>query len=306
MKKNFQTILPVTLTLFDEGGAAGAAGGEAAGSTNVGSGSQQVAEGPKTVLYGKQDTQVDAGQQGEVADPQEKAKALKAQFENLIKGEYKDAFKERTQAIIDQRFKSSKQLEAQLQSIDPVLNSLYERYKVQPGDLQGLQKALDSDAAYLETAAEDMGLTVEQYQQYRRLERENEQFRRMQQEQESRQAAEKTYSGWLQQAELLKADYPEFDLAEEIENPKFIQLLQSNVDMKVAYEVLHIKDVKENTAKAAQKNLSQTIRTQGQRPPAAGTKSQSGVIIKSDVSKLTKADRQEIARRAARGERITF
>ena len=59
-------------------------------------------------------------------------------------------------------------------------------------------------------------------------------------------------------------------------------------------------------AREAEKQVVDGIRAKGARPPENGTAAQSAFTVKGDVSKLTRKDREEIARRAARGEKITF
>lgn len=115
---------------------------------------------------------------------------------------------------------------------------------------------------------------------------------------------------WYAEGEQLKADYPDFDLGTEARNPQFLSMLKSGVPVKLAYEVLHMDGIKAVVAQAAaqrtEKQVVDGIRAKGARPPENGTAAQSGFTVKDDVSKLTKKDRAEIARRAARGERITF
>ena len=60
------------------------------------------------------------------------------------------------------------------------------------------------------------------------------------------------------------------------------------------------------TAKQVEGKLANKIRAGQNRPAEGAMRSQNAVVTKSDVSQLTKADRQEIARRVARGERIVF
>ena len=57
---------------------------------------------------------------------------------------------------------------------------------------------------------------------------------------------------------------------------------------------------------AVEQKLTNKIIAQGQRPTENGISSQSATVVKSDVSQLTKADRDEIRRRVARGEKISF
>ena len=93
-------------------------------------------------------------------------------------------------------------------------------------------------------------------------------------------------------------------------NPKFLDLLKANVGVKTAYEVLHKDDIipaaMQFTAKTVEQKLAKKIMANGARPTENGISSQSSVVTKSDVSQLSKADRQEIIRRVARGEKIRF
>ena len=58
--------------------------------------------------------------------------------------------------------------------------------------------------------------------------------------------------------------------------------------------------------KSAAQQVTDNVRARGARPAENGVSSGSGFLVKSDVSKLTKKDRAEIARRAAHGEKIVF
>ena len=60
------------------------------------------------------------------------------------------------------------------------------------------------------------------------------------------------------------------------------------------------------SAKTVESNLVKKIASGASRPAENGMNSGSAAVVKSDVSQLTKADRQEIIRRVARGEKIRF
>lgn len=153
-------------------------------------------------------------------------------------------------------------------------------------------------------------MNVEQYKQFQKLQRENAALLQAQRQRQSQQAAQQQLQKWYAEGEQLKADYPDFDLGTEARNPQFLSMLKSGVPVKLAYEVLHMDGIKAGVAQAAaqrtEKQVVDGIRAKGARPPENGTAAQSGFTVKDDVSKLTKKDRAEIARRAARGERITF
>ena len=104
----------------------------------------------------------------------------------------------------------------------------------------------------------------------------------------------------------MKADYPDFDLKTEALNKNFIDLLSRGIEMRTAYEVTHLSDIKNKVAQTTQNAVTKTIQATGQRPSENGVSAQSGLVVKSNVKQLTKADRAEIARRVQRGEQIMF
>jgi hypothetical protein len=95
-----------------------------------------------------------------------------------------------------------------------------------------------------------------------------------------------------------------------MQNPQFRQLLQSNVPVRTAFEVIHRDEIipaaMQYTAKTVEQKLANKLVANGARPAENGSSGQSATITKSDVSQLTKEDRREIARRVARGEKIVF
>ena len=89
-----------------------------------------------------------------------------------------------------------------------------------------------------------------------------------------------------------------------------LSMLRAGVPVQHAYEVVHMDQIKAGVAamqaKATEKQVVDGIRAKGARPQENGTTSQGAFIVKDDVSKLSKRDRAEIIRRAARGEHIEF
>lgn len=236
--------------------------------------------------------------------------ARRSEFERLIQGDYKDLFSERVQAIIDRRFRETKNLQAQAERSKPILDMLSAKYGVTDGDMDKLAKAIDGDDSYYAEEAARKGLTVAQLKEIRTMERENAQLKAAKQEAERRQEADKVYSDWISQADQLKTVYPAFDLNAEVKNPDFMKMLRSGVSVKAAYQAAHMDDIMggamQYTARKIQEQTVNSIRTRAGRPAENGLASQPGVVVKNDVSRLTSNDRREIARRAARGEQIQF
>lgn len=316
------------LSIFD-GGAGAASAGDGSGSSTAGTtaadAGQHTTETPDVnskdkpnrdlskVRYGKQpenllqniDVKTDDRETAATKKPEKKS------FDELIKGEYKEDFQKRTQAIIDHRFKETKLAEERLEELAPVLDLLASRYGVKKGDHTALARAIEEDNAFYEQEAEEQGITVEQLKKQKKLERENAQLRAERQRAESDRRSQEIYNGWLGQAEEVKTVYPDFDFAKECENEKFMELIKyPAIDVKTAYEVIHRDEIltgaMQHTAHTIQQKTVEDIKARGLRPPENGTKIQSPAILKTDVNELTKEDMAEINRRVARGEKIVF
>lgn len=296
------------LQFFAEGGdgsGTGAAGGNPGESVGPEKGVGTQKEDVKSIVYGKQPSKTE-----ETGQEPQKTKAQT--FEDLIKGEYKEEFGKRTQGIIDERFKKFKGMEAELNTSREILQRIAEKYGADVKDPKAILQALDSDESFYEKEALEKGLTVKQLKEMKALERENAQFKAAKEEAEKKAQSEKIYQGWLEQAEALKAKYSlqNFDLAKEAENPDFCKMLENGVTLEGAWKAVHIDEIvggaMAQTAEAVRMGMAQSINDRSGRPPESGASSNNSQIFKTDVSKLTKADRDEIERRVARGEIITF
>lgn len=309
------SILPVvSLQLFAEGAADG---GTAQGQGVTAGAASQHSAGVKAnpladVKYGIQPEEAPsvAGVEktaGEQADPA-------AEFEKLIKGQYKQQYDARVQDTMRQRLKGKDSQIADLTSkqkaVEPILELLGRRYGVDTGDIAALSRAIEADDSYFESAAEEHGMSVDQYRQFRAMERENAELKKAVQDRKDREQADRLYAQWNTQAQEAKGMYPGLDLKAELQNPKFLDLLRSNIDVKTAYEVIHKDEIIPAAMHIAAKNveskLAKKIASGGTRPVENGVGSGSAAVVKSDVSKLSKNDIDEVMRRVARGERVTF
>lgn len=338
-----ENLLNIRLDLFDGGAAAGGDGaGAAAPASQNGDGAKggsQAAPGStrrgksgefQNVLFGKQSTPAAAGEGGGQEGQQQSSvagsdkdkqpgvtttsdtlEARRKAFQDLVNSEeYKDIYTEETQRIINRRFRETQNLEQQVARNQPLIDMLMQRYKISDGDIGKLTAAIENDDAYWSEAAEEAGMSVEQYKQFQKLQRENAALMRDQQQRRSQQAAQQQLQKWYGEAEQVKGVYPSFDLNAEVKNQQFLSMLKSGVPMQHAYEVVHLDDIKAGVAKmqakATERQVVDGIRAKGARPQENGTTSQSAFTVKDDVGKLTKAERAEIARRVARGEIIKF
>ena len=310
MEKIILFPMPLDLQLFAEGGGDGGTGAEGAtGATATAAVSQT--KGVKNPLaevkYGIQPKEETAPAAEVTETPTEDRNA---KFEALIKGEYKDLYDQRMQDTVQKRLKSSKETVDKYNALTPTLEILAKKYGVDASDVEALNKAIEEDDTYFEEEALEKGISVEQLKEIRKMEKENAELKRQMEEQNRKENANKLYAQWMEQADKAKAVYPSFDLRAEMQNPKFVDLLRSNIDVRTAYEVIHKDEIipaaMQFTAKAVEQKLTNKIIANGARPAENGNSSQSASVVKSDVSTLTKADRAEVNRRVLRGEKISF
>lgn len=332
MRKNY-TLLDIDLKLFDgaagaasaggDGGAQGNAGATAKAETNGRSGgSRRSRSGEPTVLYGKQEdapatagtSTPAAGENGQAVSKVETTSNTledrRKAFDAMIDGEYKDVFEERFQQAFNRRFKETKGMEQTISDQKPIMDMLMQRYKITDGDVSKLQTAIEQDDRYWSEAADEAGLTVEQYKAMQKLERENTELKLMRQRQQGQEAAQQKLNQWYAEGEKMKELYPSFDFRAEAANRDFMGLLKSGLGVQQAYELIHMEEIKAAAAKSAAQTAGEQmmarIQNKASRPSENGTSSQSAVITKSDVHNLSRKDREEIARRAQRGEKIRW
>lgn len=117
-------------------------------------------------------------------------------------------------------------------------------------------------------------------------------------------------SRWAKQAQATAELYPDFDLTRESRDPRFQTLLRCGVPVLAAYEVCHLDDIKAAVARSAalqrERAVTEDIRARGGRPAENGAGSGNAVTARTDLERMTRADREELARRAAGGEIITL
>ena len=312
-------LFRVRLNLFDgEGAAVGAEG--ASGETQQSSALTQRSKksGETKIIYGKQDEPVETEEEPSAAGSEktevrttsntleEKRKA----YRDLMNGEYKDLYTEDTQRIIDRRFKDDKANRDALDKQKPIIEMLSQRYNITDGDMGKLLSAIEGDTAYWQQIADESGMTIEQYMQMQRLQRENRALQEQQRQRDGAEAAQRQMAAWTQEAETLKQRYPNFNLQAEAQNEQFVRMLRTGVPMEHAYKVIHIDeilaDTRMTTAAQTEQRVVANVRARGARPAENGTSSQGAFTYKDDVSKLSRKDRAEIARRVQRGETIKF
>ncbi len=236
-------------------------------------------------------------------------------YKEFIK-EYKDLYNEDTQNHINRRFKETRKLEEkarkleeQIRKQDEILDVFRAKYKT--SELDDLLNKVNGDNTLFREEAEAAGFTDEEYAHRVQLElRAARAERSLKESQEAERRRMFNERLAREEAELRK-ELPEFNLAYELEHsPDFRRLVVSGVSVKHAYTTVNLDKISEAAVKRAQqdamKAVSDNIRAKGNRVRENGAGANAGVSTKTDVSKLTRRERADIARRASMGEKIIF
>ena len=249
-------------------------------------------------------------QEAENATPSDSATEKNAEFEKLIKGEYREQFEQRIKENLKRRFKESSFLKERASKSDEIINMLKIKYGIGEDNMERLADAIREDNSFLKEEAQRKGIEPDTLQRLKELEFENENMKRQIENGLEERKIRKTVNSWIKDAEKLREKYPDFDLETEAQNKSFASLLRAGVDLKTAYYATHHEDILNSMVQKASEEASlkitDSIRARGTRPNENGLSNRSTAIIKTDVSKLTPRERAEIAKRVMRGEEISF
>lgn len=305
-------IFKLNLKMFDGAGGASSGTGDGTGTATSGAneGTSSGANNSKDlskVVYGKQPTVAE----NTSSDTQDDAQSRYNEYRN---GEGKDFINKEIENAVKRRFKDHSELKKSNGKMQSVMNAVAMKYGIDPTDTDGILKAVAEDESYYETAADEAGMSVEQYKKMKQLEAENAQLQAIRQEEDRRKEFDAKYAEWSMQADFARNEYPNLDLNTEMQNKDFFGLLTRGIDVKTAYQVIHqdeivqsaISTATQRTAQAVQQQTVNNIRSKGLRPDESAGSSQAGFTFKADPHKWTKADREEIAKRVASGEKITL
>ena len=296
MNKWFNLFLRGTKLMAAEGG-----GGEGSGGGTAADAGQQT---------GGENAQ---GAQPDAAADDAEYEAFRKKYEKRLNKDYQNV----GQRAFDQRFKDRKQLEEENKAWRAFGAKAAPRWGTESIDPLELTKALDNDESYLQQKADEEGYTLKQYKQKVDRDMELYQLRAEKQErQEAEQAAirEQQRAAMVQRLEAeearVKEVYPTFDLEKEAGNPEFVKMLKVGISMQRAFETLHMDELMQGamqyTAAKVQQTTARNIQARQARPDEGAAAKAAPVTAKTDVNKLTKADREKIAQEVMRGKVITF
>lgn len=234
------------------------------------------------------------------------------EFEELIKGKYKQQYERKFQSNFEKRAKNLRKNSELYEKAVPILQTLSVRHNVSADDIDGLAAAVEKDNSYYEDAAYAAGMTPDEYRAKLATERETAELRAFKKKAEQEEQRRAQFDVWVQQAEALKATYPDFDFSNEIRsNPAFVELLNRGVNIDAAYKAANfdrlVNGAVVKASTAAKDAVANSVKANGMRPVENGLSGQTPSANKGvDINKFTLADINSLFERAGRGERITL
>lgn len=290
------------LQMFAEGGGAG----EAAAAAEVDE-MLSPAEEPDAEEDAAEGEEQDGAADKSGTDPEAHRKA----FGELMRGEYNREFGE---MIVQATQKAYDSILNEQGPVGRILNALGQKYGTAPGDYEALAAAVEGgvvkDDAYYEDMAMKKGISVQLAKEMDALESENAKHRAAEQQRAEAAKMEAIQQEWDAAVERIRAEDPDFDIKTALADPDFAQMLKLGVKMEDAYKARYFDDIMARktaeTAKKTESGVVERIRQRGARPSENGTNPGGAAVLKTDVSKLTPAQCEELERRAMRGQIITF
>ena len=266
----------------------------------------------KTIEYGKSKDEGSAPSQVG-SDNGAQADDLSAEWKALTGkgGKFHDLLGQEKSQTIQERFKNQQDLQGQVDRISKDLAPLFMNYGLKAGDFEGLKEAIANDDVFYQAQAERAGLDVNQYKENLKLKAEAERGRQITEAYEQQQRQNEMFARWETEAVDLQQAFPNFDLGLEIENnEEFAKLIYNGVPVRNAFLTTHADEIfagnnAHATAKATQ-NVINTIQQRAARPIEGAMHPGAAIVRKSDPSKLSNDDIDEINRRVAQGESISF
>ncbi len=227
---------------------------------------------------------------------QETELSAEEEFENLIRGKYSDAFKKRTQGIIDRRFAKMKGYENTAKVCSPLIERLSEIYPdIDKNDTGSLVEAFLSDKSKSDAEKEKREAFSQISEKIERV--------------LAQRAAHKLSLKLREEAEKLREIYPDFDLSRELSSsPELKQLLQCGVGLRRAYETVNLEKILMSSMRyaALQAGKSAADSVRNSRVQENSLSGNAASVGRTDVKNLTEKDIMKILSEVSRGAKISF
>ena len=311
--------LLLNLQLFADGGGDGGDGGSASASVGEAVGKEESGEKKipasipeKAKKYYQKAMEKHSGSTTEAstktsdnAQPtNEQSTTEKLSYQDLIKSDdYKEDHNAYVKKVIDDRLKKYKGIEESLGRHKAILETVANKYGVNPDDanfLEVLTEKVEADDSYYESYAMEHDISTEEARRIVTMERKAAQFD-AQREAEAKQEQMRQHIITLRQnAEKTKMQFPDFDLETEMQDERFRKLCAAtNGDTTAAFKACHHDEIIANTVRRASRQIqnqtAQSVASNKSRPIENGISSTAPSVVQQDFRKMNLQELRKFA-----------
>ncbi len=202
-------------------------------------------------------------------------------FEELIAGRYREDFTRKVQQLMDRRFAEHRKLEERWEKWIPAVEKLCADRGLDPEDAEGMTAMLEREAGARERR-----------------------------EALKRWAACQTLREWVAEASRLGERYPGFDLRAAMQEEDFPALLRRGLTVEQAWTLAHRDQLMlaamEATAARVRELTARSLMQRQARPREGGMLERGAAPARPSMRETSRSQREELERRALRGERIVI
>ena len=290
-----------------DGGSASASVGEALGKENSGENKELASIPEKAKKYYQKAMEKTKGSTTEVnANADDNAQTTNGQgttdelsYEDMIKSDkYKEDHEAYVKKLIGDRLKKYKGIEATLGKQKLMLETVANKYGVNPNDenyLETLAEKIEADDSYYENYAMEHDISTEEARRIVTMQRKADQFDAQQKEMERQEQMRQQIIILRQNAEKTKAQFPTFDLETEMQDERFRRLCAANNgDTTAAYMACHYNEIISNTVQMASRQIqnqtAQAVASNKARPIENGLSSSAPSVVQQDFRNMNLQD----------------
>ena len=228
----------------------------------------------------------------------------KLTYQDLIKSdEYKAEHEAFMKKAIGDRLKKYKGMEETLGKQKAMLDTVANKYGIDPGDdnfLEALTEKIEADDSYYESYAMEHDITAQEARRIVTMERKAAQFDEQKAEMERQEQMRQHIMVLRQNAEKTKAQFPGFDLETEMQDERFRRLCAANNgDTTAAFMACHYNEIISNTVQMASKQIqeqtAQAVASNRARPIENGLSSQAPSVVQRDFKNMSLQDIRKYA-----------
>lgn len=286
MKKKTTETYELDMQLFSEEGGMGGDGSGDAGADEGMAAADGIDHGPEE----------ETGLESTEEDPE-------ADFEELIKGKYKDQYQSRVNTAINRRLKAESK---EAESGRKILNAVAMRYGLKEADPDTVLKALEDDKNLYDDAAAKAGLSPQQYKRMMELEQAKAAREREDDERRKTSIRDQYVQKLTKESEECKKIFPEFDFEKEARNAEFSNLIKAGLDVTKAYKAVHMDELISGGMKMAMQKGTQkvaaAVKANSRRAAEGAVGGSPAVTTHVDYSKMTDEEFDKYVEKVKMGE----